>query len=467
MMLSIHFLFYFDYRCDIVLKGDKMNPLFIERMKKLLKNEYEDFANALSQKQVKALYFNPNKQDLEPLIEKFQLKKHHFVKNGYYFDHEVFPLGKHPYHDCGLYYIQEPSAMMVASLLDIQPNDYVLDMCAAPGGKTCYVASQLMQTGLVIANDINAGRASILSSNVERFGLSNTIVTNTAPGQLTKQLPEYFDKVILDAPCSGEGMFRKLDQAIDTWSLEKVKECAFIQKELIEQAYEALKPGGVLVYSTCTYSKEENEEVVDHLLSLHKDIHLLPIPLQYGMMPGIDHEECCRLYPHKHFGEGHFIALFQKEAKEMKHRTVPCAASTVKKDQMVLLKQFYKDHLKIAVPSYIFDSQQHLYAIQPYFPKLNKVKILRQGLYLGECKKGRFEPSYALSHCLDQSMVKRYYQFDAQSKEIQQYLKGETLEGTGQKGYGVLFVDSYPLAFYKENNGIVKNQFPKGLRKQY
>lgn len=465
--MSTYFLFYFHYRCDIVLKGDKMNPLFIERMKQLLKNEYEDFANALSQKQVKALYFNPNKQNLEPLIKEFELRKHHFVKNGYYFDHELYPLGKHPYHDCGLYYIQEPSAMIVASLLDIQPNDYILDMCAAPGGKTCYVASQLQQSGLVIANDINTTRANILSSNVERFGLENTIVTNTAPGQLTKQLPEYFDKVILDAPCSGEGMFRKLDQAMETWSIDKVKECAYIQKELIEQAYNALKPGGILVYSTCTYSIEENEEVVDHLLALHQDIHLLPIALQNGMMPGINHEECCRLYPHKHFGEGHFIALFQKENKASKHKTPKCIEKTIKKEQILLLNQFYKENFTIAPPEFIFDSQQHLYAVKPYFPLLKKVKILRQGLYLGECKKGRFEPGYALSHCLDQSMVKRSYQFSANSKEIQQYLKGETLTGTGQKGYGVLFVDDYPLAFYKENNGILKNQFPKGLRKHY
>lgn len=465
--MSTYFLFYFNNRCDIVLKGDIMNPLFIERMKKLLKEEYEDFFNALNKKQVKALYFNPNRPNLEQLTSKFELKPHHLVRNGYYFDHEKYALGKHPYHDCGLYYIQEPSAMIVASLLDVQKDDYILDMCAAPGGKTCYVASLLQDSGLVIANDINASRASILSSNVERFGLKNTIVTSAAPKQITKQLPEYFDKIILDAPCSGEGMFRKLDQAIDTWSMDKVKECASIQKELILEAYTALKPGGTLVYSTCTYSKEENEDIVDYLLENHPDMHLIPIPLQHGMVGGINHKECCRLYPHKHFGEGHFIALFKKEEKESHTNRIILQESTIKKDQMVLLNQFYKDYLTLPTPRHIFNSQQHLYEIKPYFPKLEKVKILRQGLYLGECKKGRFEPSYALSHCLNKNMVKQSYTFSADSQEITRYLKGETLEGTNQKGYGVIYVDDYPLSFYKESNGMIKNQIPKGLRKQY
>lgn len=443
-----------------------MNPIFIERMKQILKDEYPLFEQALKQKQVKALYLNSNKNNLNTFISQYALKQHHMCSTGYYFDHELYPLGKHPFHDCGLYYIQEPSAMLVGTLLHVEKGDKVLDMCAAPGGKTCFVASALKDTGVVIANDINASRASILSSNVERFGLKNTIVTNTTPKMITDQLPEFFDKIILDAPCSGEGMFRKLDLAIDTWSLDKVNDCARIQRELVTQAYHALKPGGQLIYSTCTYSMEENEEIVSSILNQYPDMKLIQIPLTHGMQPGIGYPECCRLYPHHHFGEGHFIALFKKEGTPSISK-YPYVTSSINKNQISLLNQFYKEHLNIKTPTLIHASNEHLYELKANFPVLNKVKILRQGLYLGECKKGRFEPSYALSHTLTRNDVKRFYQLGSESTEVKKYLKGETLEGTHQKGYGVIFVENYPLSFYKESNGIVKNLIPKGLRKQY
>lgn len=443
-----------------------MNEIFINRMKELLQDEYPDFEKSLTQKQVKALYFNHNLKNLEPIIKKFELKPHHYVRDGYYYDYEKYPLGKHPYHDCGLFYIQEPSAMIVASLLDIQPNDRILDMCAAPGGKTCYVASQLLQTGLVVANDINPLRAGILSGNIERLGLKNTIVTNTEPKKITAQLPEYFDKVILDAPCSGEGMFRKLDQAIETWSLEKVQECAYIQKQLVLQAYQALKPGGQLIYSTCTYNKEENEDIVDYLLEKCPDLQLVPIPLKEGMQPGIHHLECCRLYPHHHHGEGQFIALFKKQGNPQQTK-VKTIKPNLKTPEKKLIENFYQQSLNISVPKQIINHQGHLYEIGSDFPELNKIKILRTGLYLGECKKERFEPGYSLSHTLKKEDVKLSLSFKPDSEEIRKYLKGETLEGDHQKGYGVIFVDDYPLSFYKQNNNIVKNLFPKGLRKKY
>lgn len=442
-----------------------MNELFIERMKDLLQEEYADFEKALTQDQEKALFFNINKGDYQSLIEKFNLKPHHLVQDGYYFDSHL-KLGKHPYHDCGRYYIQEPSAMIVASLLDLQPGDKVFDLCAAPGGKSCYVASHLKQTGLVVANDINPLRAGILSSNIERLGLTNTIVTNTAPEKIADQLPEYFDKVILDAPCSGEGMFRKLDQAVETWSIDKVKECVAIQKQLVEVAYKALKPGGQLIYSTCTYNREENEEIVSLLLASHPDLELIPIPLQNGMMPGIGYEECCRLYPHHHLGEGQFIALFKKTENPISKK-IPLQKATITKAQKQLVNLFYKDHLTIPAPSYLIENKQHIYAISPDFPILNRIKILRQGLYLGECKKGRFEPSYALSHTLKKSDLQRYVCFDEEDEAIRAYLRGETLPGIGKKGYGVIFVGDDPLSFYKESNNTIKNLIPKGLRKPY
>ena len=233
-----------------------MNKLFEQRMQKLLQNDYPAFESALNQKPIKSFYLNPLKHgSIEHLNSAF-LTKHPYINDAYFYDYENYQLGKHPYFNCGLYYIQEPSAMAVANCLDFDHDDYVLDMCAAPGGKTCFTASKLSSAGLMIANDINKLRAGILSENVERFGLQNTIVTNSDPVKLEKYFNNFFDKIILDAPCSGEGMFRKLDQAVETWSIEKVNECAYIQRNLINSAYQMLKDEGILIYSTCTYSLE-------------------------------------------------------------------------------------------------------------------------------------------------------------------------------------------------------------------
>ena len=438
---------------------------FDERMKDILKDEYHDFIESLSKPPIKGIYFNFNKTVDPDLIKEFELIPHHYTEGGYIFDYEKYPLGKYSYFDAGLYYIQEPSAMIVASLVDLQEGDKILDMCAAPGGKTCYVASKLHQTGLVIANDIDAKRASILSSNVERFGLTNTIVTNVSCDKLEAKFPDYFDHIILDAPCSGEGMFRKLDQAISTWSIDKVNECASIQKKLIEEAYNMLKPGGTLIYSTCTYEIAENEDTIRSLLENHPDMHLVEIPKQNGMAEGIDMKEAVRLYPHKHLGEGHFIAKLIKDEKEV-YDSIKMTKANIKKADLKLVQEFYRNYLNISCPLDLYDHNGHIYSIH-HFPDLSHLKVLRMGLYLGEIKKNRFEPSYALAKTLEKKNVKQYYSYHYNEKPILDYLKGETIEGTSQKGYGVLFVDDYPLSFYKESNHQAKNLFPKGLRKQY
>ena len=244
-----------------------MNRLFEKQMQDILKNEYPDFMKALEQPAVKAFYLNPHKKEAIKYLNKEFIQPHVVVKDGYYFNYEKYPLGKSPFFSCGLYYIQEPSAMLVTHFLNIQKDDYILDMCAAPGGKTCAAASQLSEDGLMIANDIVPLRAKILSENVERFGLKNTIVTNCDPLVFENQLKGFFDKIILDAPCSGEGMFRKSDAAIETWSLEKVHECAHIQRQLLDAAMNLLKPEGQLIYSTCTYNTIENEEQIQYLLN--------------------------------------------------------------------------------------------------------------------------------------------------------------------------------------------------------
>lgn len=434
---------------------------FDARMKSLLKDEYDDFKNALLEKPVKGLYLNRNKKNVERVLDQNYVEHHPIVENGYLYDENYHP-GRSAYFLAGLYYIQEPSAMLVADALPIEPDDFVLDMCAAPGGKSCEIASRLTGEGVLIANDIEASRARILSENIERFGLDNTIVTNIDPMRFTKQFQEAFDKIVLDAPCSGEGMFRKLEQAIDTWSEEKVLECAHIQKNLLKGAYEMLKQGGMVIYSTCTYSYEENEAMVHYAVD-QLGFELLPLNKSNGLCPGVDLDEVVRCYPHHYRGEGHFIALLRKPGNSPR-KQVRTIKPSVNLADLKVLEAFYQENLNKKVPSYIIENNGHLYAVKKNFPELKGIRVLRNGLYLGEVRKNRFIPSYSLALTLTKQDVKRSYDYPSESEEIKKYIHGETLEGTGEKGFGVIFVDGYPLSFYKESNQV-KNLFPKGLRR--
>lgn len=434
---------------------------FDARMKSLLKDEYDDFKKALSEKPVKGLYLNRNKKNVERVLDKNYVEHHPLIENGYLYDENYHP-GRSAYFLAGLYYIQEPSAMLVADALPIEPDDFVLDMCGAPGGKSCEIASRLTGEGVLIANDIEASRARILSENIERFGLDNTIVTNVDPMRFTKQFQEAFDKIVLDAPCSGEGMFRKLDQAIDTWSEEKVLECAYIQKNLLKGAYDMLKQGGMVIYSTCTYSYEENEAMVHYAVD-ELGFELLPLNKSNGLCPGVDLDEVVRCYPHHYRGEGHFIALLRKPGNSPR-KQVRTIKPSVNLADLKVLKAFYQENLNKKVPSYIIENNGHLYAVKKNFPELKGIRVLRNGLYLGEVRKNRFIPSYSLALTLTKQDVKRSYDYPCDSEEIKKYIHGETLEGTGEKGFGVIFVDGYPLSFYKESNQV-KNLFPKGLRR--
>ena len=434
---------------------------FDAHMKSLLKDEYDDFKKALLEKPVKGLYLNRNKKNVERVLEEQYIEHHPIVENGYLYDENYHP-GRSAYFLAGLYYIQEPSAMLVADALPIEPDDFVLDMCAAPGGKSCEIASRLTGEGVLIANDIEASRARILSENIERFGLDNTIVTNVDPMRFTKQFQEAFDKIVLDAPCSGEGMFRKLEQAVDTWSEDKVLECAHIQKNLLKGAYDMLKQGGMVIYSTCTYSYEENEAMVHYAVD-ELGFELLPLSKSHGLCPGVDLDEVVRCYPHHYRGEGHFIALLRKPGNSPRKVVRPMKPQVSQADLKVL-KAFYQETLNKKVPAYIIENNGHLYAIKKNFPELKGIRVLRNGLYLGEVRKNRFIPSYSLALTLTKEDVKRSYDYSCDSEEIKKYIHGETLEGTGNKGFGVIFVDGYPLSFYKESNQV-KNLFPKGLRR--
>ncbi|MDD3027016.1 MAG: RsmB/NOP family class I SAM-dependent RNA methyltransferase [Erysipelotrichaceae bacterium] len=435
--------------------------LFYQRMADILKEEYPQFEKALEQHESKGFYLNTLKSDILEHLDHARIRPHEFIANGYRYDHLDYFLGKHPYFDLGLYYIQDPAAMIVANTVAIQADDYVLDMCGAPGGKSCKIAMELSGDGLLVANDISPLRARILSGNIERMGITNTIVTNGDPVNFTRDLSGFFDKVFLDAPCSGEGMFRKTDKAIETWSPEKVAECAAIQRKLLDSAFELLKPDGLLVYSTCTYSLEENEDQVRYMLENYP-MELVPVKLHPGMTSGIFLEGTVRMYPHKYQGEGQFIAILKKiEGKKTKAEPLK---DNVAKAQRELVSQFYKENLNIPTPKQLFNSNGHIYAIQPNFVRLSNFKILRNGLHLGECKKNRFEPSHSLARTLTKDQVRRFVDFPVDSKEFTDYLAGLTLPAVGNRGYGVIFGDGYPLSFYKESD-MIKNLYPKGLRR--
>lgn len=439
-----------------------MDNSFYDRMKMLLGDDYQDFINSLNKPPIKAFYLN-NKPNIIDHLNENLITKHPYIKDGFYYDNLNYQLGKHPFFNCGLYYIQEPSAMVVSEIIDFKKDDKVLDMCGAPGGKSCHIATKLSNDGLLITNDINPLRAKILSENIERFALTNTIVTNTDPLNFTKLFSNYFDKIIIDAPCSGEGMLRTTKDAKDTWSIEKINECSIIQEKLLDSAIKMLKPGGYIIYSTCTYSLEENEYQITKALTKYP-LKLIDIKKQIGMVPGYNLPQTVRLYPHTNKGEGQFIACMQKNTNEETNYP-DTIKPTASKQQIKLLEEFYHTNLNITPPKYIYSSNNHLYAINPHFPELKGIKILRNGLYLGECKKNRFEPSLSLALTLSISEVKRYYNFSQDDPLIKQYINGQSLIANNEKGYGIIFVEGYPLSFYKENNGQVKNLYPKGLRR--
>ena len=258
-------------------------------------------------------------------------------------------------------------------------------------------------------------------------------------------------------------MFRKNDIAIETWSLEKIHECAHIQRQLLDAAMSLLKPGGQLIYSTCTYNTIENEEQIRYLLN-HYDCSLIPLKKSHGMSAGIEMEEAVRLYPHRYQGEGHFIALIQKHGEDIPTKR-KALKPTISKQNQILVQDFYNTYLNYKVPNLLYNNNNHIYAILPQFPELKGIRVLRNGLYLGECKKNRFEPSLALALTLHIQDVKQFYRFHEKDQAITQYLHGETIDGSNQKGYGVIFVEDYPLSFYKESNHQAKNLYPKGLRR--
>ena len=453
---------------------------FEKKMKAFLGNEWDDFLYSYDNNRFQALRFNTLKvQSPEERMRILNVlgissdKKVSWANEAYYFDENVRP-GKHPYHEMGLYYIQEPSAMSAAALLAPKPGMRVLDLCAAPGGKSTQLATYLGDSGLLVSNEINTQRSRILSQNIERMGIKNAIVTNEDSFVLASHFPGFFNAIQVDAPCSGEGMFRKLPEAIEQWSMENVAICAARQKEILDNAAVMLKPGGTIVYSTCTFSKEENEDVIEYFLERHPDFTL---------------EEMERFWPHKVDGEGHFVAKLVrrgsvdtgfksdrqtkkiKNNKNRKNETKPALT----KENMKLLSEFLDETISEDMAAWIKNSRlvmfgEQLYRLPDMEVDIKGLKVQRAGLHIGEFKKQRFEPSHSLALALKLSEAKNVVKLTWDDPQTTGFFNGQSVmlsdEQTAEckKGWALVCVDGYPAGWGKVNGAQVKNHYPKGLR---
>ncbi|MBO4845225.1 MAG: RsmF rRNA methyltransferase first C-terminal domain-containing protein [Lachnospiraceae bacterium] len=435
---------------------------YINRMRTQLNDEFDAFINSYEEKPKQALRLNTLKNgDVFKVCDKaFHLNSVEWALNGYYYDDDDQP-GKHPYHEAGMYYIQEPSAMAPVMQLDVKPGDVVLDLCAAPGGKSSQIAGFLKGEGLLLCNEYISSRAQILSENIERMGIRNACVTNESPDRLEQFFPAFFDKILVDAPCSGEGMFRKNPLACDEWSEENVRMCAERQSWILDCAATMLLPGGRMVYSTCTFSKEEDEDQIEAFLERHKEFKL---------------EKQEKLMPHRIKGEGHFVAVLIKDGENIQIRRGVSNDTSSKENKNLnnmisLWRSFAKETLTENAIDRLTEGKRYiafgdnLYLVMSDLPQLKGVKVVRPGLQLGSIKKDRFEPAHALALALSCEEVMRSHSLSCDDRLSSAYLAGETFSAQGEKGWYLICVDGFSMGWGKLAGGIMKNHYPKGLRK--
>ncbi|MEF9954263.1 MAG: RsmB/NOP family class I SAM-dependent RNA methyltransferase [Clostridium sp.] len=455
---------------------------FLEKMKSLLGTSYMDYLDSFSEAPFHGLRINTLKTDAVSFaqISPWKLRPVRWIPNGFYYDEEAAP-AKHPYYYAGLYYLQEPSAMTPASLLPIDPGDCVLDLCAAPGGKSTELAARLKGTGMLFSNDISSSRAKALLKNLELFGVENCCVAGDSPEKLSEYFKEFFDKILIDAPCSGEGMFRRDSNMVKSWLDKGPDYYSEIQRTITEEAVKMLKPGGMLIYSTCTFDPTENEGTIGYILDNHSDMSLVPLEKQEGFEPGIDLPECVRLFPHRISGEGHFIALLKKSqetAMEKRDTSKENLTSylNINKGDMEIINDFLKLMDKTFDPNRMYMKNESIYYLpEPFLHTkqalLSKIRYLRTGLLLGELKNKRFEPSQALAMSLKKCEFSDTMDFSSEDERVLRYLKGETIalnadEIKNTKGWCLICTDGFPLGWAKRTGTGLKNKYYPGWRWQ-
>lgn len=458
---------------------------FKETMKRLLGEEYEAYLSCFQEPRYYGLRVNTKKISVEEFtrICPFEIRPVPWIENGFYYDGEKVSPAKHPYYFAGLYYLQEPSAMTPANRLPVEPGDRVLDLCAAPGGKATELGARLAGRGVLVANDISSSRARGLLKNIELSGIGNVLVLSEEPGRLTEYFPEYFDKILIDAPCSGEGMFRKEGKMIRAWEEHGPEFFSKIQKSLVLQAASMLRPGGYLMYSTCTFNDLENEGTVGSLLSRCPEFSVEQILPYGGFTEGLAEtgkycnpafRNTVRIFPHRMRGEGHYLALLKKEENSGEERAVSEKRGPGKLPEE--LRAFINRLEWTGIAGSFQEKRIRIYGGKVYYmpegvPELSGIRCLRGGLLLGELKKNRFEPSQALAMCLDFDACPERISLSLGDERVIRYLKGETLDvgdlvSGKAKGWYLVCVDGYPLGWGKLAGGTLKNKYLPGWRWQ-
>ncbi len=488
---------------------------FMIRMQGMLKEAYPAFLRSYDGEKHQALRVNMLKGTTEDFLEKApfaNLTPVPWEQSGFYYDSGETP-GKHPFHEAGVYYIQEPSAMAPAAYLEAKPGERVLDLCAAPGGKTTQIASYMRNEGILVCNEIHSARAKILSENVERMGIRNALVSNETPQHLAEVFGEYFDRILVDAPCSGEGMFRKNEEACNEWSPENVQLCADRQDEILDCADLMLRPGGRLVYSTCTFAPDENEGSIARFLERHLEYQIVAVHKYEGMSEGVpewayygadchdhrnvaecgnqcDNSECgdggrakrdgidikalrhtIRLFPHLVHGEGHYLAVLQKQGEVSdgyQGFLQNGLQNGINTKEVKEFLQFQRETLHIDLTENaegcLLKFGDQLYLMPKDMPSIKGLKVLRAGLHLGTLKKNRFEPSHALALALKKEDVKQSMELESDAN-ARAYLSGMTLNHNGEKGWYLMTYQGYSIGWGKLAGQVMKNHYPKGLRK--
>ena len=425
---------------------------FLDRIKTQLGDEYDEFLKSLERPRAVALRYNPLKGERPDLP--FAGADVPWEPEGVYYDPEARP-GLHVYHEAGVYYLQEASAMAPVALLDPQPGEKICDLCAAPGGKTTQIAGRMVGEGFLLCNEINPKRAKILSRNMERMAVANALVTNEHPENLAKRFPAFFDRVLVDAPCSGEGMFRKEEAAVTDWSQETVEMCARRQAEILHSAARMVRPGGRLVYSTCTFAPEEDELAVAAFLQAHPEFS--PEVIETPWFVPVENGGH-RMWPHKLLGEGHFAAVLKKSADESEEEIPAAKGETLPKEWLGFAKE-----LGIRLPEgKAVSFGQNLFWAPAAMPDISRLKVLRPGLELGTVRKDRFEPAHALALWLKECA--NVHSCSPESEEIKAYLHGDVV-ASGKKGWCLVKAGPYSIGWGKGDGRVLKNHYPKGLRR--
>lgn len=542
--------------------GVQLPSPFIERMHQLLGKEFDDFMSTYDHTPHAGLRVNELKISLDEFakLTPFELRPIPWCETGYYVPYGTKP-GLHPYYHTGLYYIQEPSAMAPVELLGVQEHDRVLDLCAAPGGKSTQIAAKLRGTGVLVTNDIHADRTKALAKNIELYGVRNAVVLNEQPERIAAAFPAFFDKILIDAPCSGEGMYRKDEDMVK--STVTIADCVLMQRDILHWAANMLAPGGTMVYSTCTFAPEENEMMIAEFLGAHPDYSVVEVPLRHGFasgrpdwLPASDQAAghalsgTVRLWPHRLEGEGHYAAVLRRnggaeaspetpgtmeaspapglpsdylssavqsargsedsmrvrkgkggpvrngtraelEREQSRHGRSKGVTSSKQrngsgsghrssreKEQAPLTSyyDFIQEQLQLTLPGETTLYGDRIYQSPLSSARLEGLKVVRPGWYMGKLKNGRFVPSQPLAAALHSQEAIRVITLDSRQPEAVRYLKGETLEipadrityphgnEQGSKGYTLICIDGYAAGWGKWQNGMLKNEYPSGWR---